>query len=206
MIEAAVAAIRAGKPVVLPTDTVYGLAATPYRPEPTLRLARLKGRDETQPTALVCGSVEFLFECVPELFGRSGEIVRALLPGPYTLVLTNPARRFRWLTGARPDTIGVRVPELSGPGAEVLRRVGAVAATSANLHGGEEARRLDDVPEAIRAACAAQVDGGELPGTPSTVLDFTGPEPLVLREGAALAAEALDRVSGLVRTAPSPRR
>jgi L-threonylcarbamoyladenylate synthase len=205
VIEAAVAAIRAGKPVVLPTDTVYGLAATPYRPEPVLRLARLKGRDETQPTALLTTSVEFLFECVPELFGRSGEIIRALLPGPYTLVLPNPGRRFRWLAGARPDTIGVRVPKLSGPGSEVLRRVGAIAATSANVHGGEAARRLDDVPEAVRAACAALVEGGELPGTPSTVLDFTGAEPLVLREGAALAAEALDRISALVRTAPSPR-
>jgi L-threonylcarbamoyladenylate synthase len=206
VIEAAVAAIRAGKPVVLPTDTVYGLAATAYRPEPVLRLARLKGRDETQPTALVAGSIESLFDCVPELFGRSGQIVRALLPGPYTLVLPNPGRRYRWLAGTRPDAIGVRVPALSGPGSEVLRRVGAVAATSANAHGGEEPRRLDEVPESIRAACAALVDGGELPGTPSTVLDFTGPEPLVLREGAAPAADALDRVSVLVRTAPSPRR
>lgn len=194
MIEAAVEAIRSGKPVVLPTDTVYGLCTTPYRSEPVLRLARLKGRDEQQPTALVAESIEFLFECVPELRGRSGEIIRALLPGPYTLVLPNPARRFRWLTGARPETIGVRVPELSGPGAEVLARVGAVAATSANLHGGGEARRLEDVPEEIRAACAALVDGGELPGTPSTVLDFTGADPVVLREGAAPAAEALDLV------------
>lgn len=194
MIEAAVEAIRSGKPVVLPTDTVYGLCTTPYRSEPVLRLARLKGRDEQQPTALVAESIEFLFECVPELRGRSGEIIRALLPGPYTLVGPNPARRFRWLTGARPETIGVRVPELSGPGAEVLARVGAVAATSANLHGGGEARRLEDVPEEIRAACAALVDGGELPGTPSTVLDFTGADPVVLREGAAPAAEALDLV------------
>jgi L-threonylcarbamoyladenylate synthase len=206
VIEAAVQAIRAGKPVVLPTDTVYGLATTPYRSEPVLRLARLKGREGSQPTALLADSIELLFECLPELRGRSGEIVRALLPGPYTLVLSNPALRFPWLAGVRPDTIGVRVPDLAGPGAEVLARVGAVAATSANRHGGEDARRLADVPDEIRSACAALVDAGELAGTPSTVIDFTGAEPVVLREGAAPAAGALERVSALVRSAPSLRR
>jgi tRNA A37 threonylcarbamoyladenosine synthetase subunit TsaC/SUA5/YrdC len=88
----------------------------------------------------------------------------------------------------------------------VLARVGAVAATSANRHGGADARRLADVPEEIRAACAALVDGGELSGTPSTVLDFTGAEPAVLREGAAPAAAALERVSAFARRAPSLRR
>ena len=206
MIERAVEAIRAGKPVVLPTDTVYGLCTTPYRSEPVLGLAQLKGREQDQPVALLAESVERLFECVPELRGRSGEIIRALLPGPYTLVLPNPARRFPWLTGARPDTIGVRVPELSGPAAEVLAQVGAVAATSANLHGAGDPRRLDDVPLEIRRACAALVDAGELPGTPSTVLDFSGAEPVVLREGAAPAAKALERVSSFARSAPTRGR
>jgi L-threonylcarbamoyladenylate synthase len=198
VIERAVEAIEAGEAVVLPTDTVYGLCTTPHRSEPVRRLAQLKDRDEAQPIALVAESVEVLFECVPELLGRSGEIIRALLPGPYTLVLPNPARRFRWLTGARPDTIGVRVPELSGPSAEVLARVGAVAATSANVHGRPDPRRLDEVPAEIRDRAAVLVDGGELLGTPSTVIDFTGDEPVVVREGAAPAAEALQRVSGLV--------
>src|SRR4029453_8230220 len=103
-------------------DTVYGLGTTPYGPEPVERLARLKGRDIFQPTALMTESVDMLFECVPELRGRSGEIVRALLPGPYTLVLPNPARRYRWMTGTRPNTIGVRVPRLSGAGEELLTR------------------------------------------------------------------------------------
>jgi L-threonylcarbamoyladenylate synthase len=202
VIDAAAEAIRAGKPVVFPADTVYGLGTSPYRPEPVERLARLKGRNIFQPTALMAASVELLFECVPELRGRSGEIVRALLPGPYTLVLPNPGRRYRWMTGTRPDTIGVRVPELSGPGAELLARVGAVAATSANVHGGRDPRRLEDVPKEIRAVCAAVVDGGDLPGTASTVIDFTGPEPAVLREGAVPAAEALERVSAI--SAPAP--
>jgi L-threonylcarbamoyladenylate synthase len=201
VIDVAVDAVRTGKLVLFPADTVYGLATTPYSPEPVERLARLKGRDIFQPTALMAADAELLFECVPELRGRSGEIVRALLPGPYTLVLSNPGRRFRWMSGTRPDTIGVRVPQLSGPGAELLGRVGALAATSANVHGGGDARRLEDVHEEIRQACAAVVDGGELPGTASTVIDFTGTEPVVLREGAAPSAEALERVSAILAPA-----
>src|SRR3712207_3047792 len=138
MIEDVVAAVRAGKVVLLPTDTVYGLCATPYREEPVRRLYRLKGRDDAQPAALVASDVEMLFECIPELRGRSGTIARALLPGPYTLVLPNPARRYRWLTGSRPETIGVRVPDLSGDARAALYRLGAIAATSANLHGGSD--------------------------------------------------------------------
>jgi L-threonylcarbamoyladenylate synthase len=130
---------------------------------------------------------------VPELRGRVGILVRALLPGPFTLVLPNPGERFRWLTGSTPDRIGVRVPELSGPGAEVLERVGAVVATSANLRGGPEPTRVEDVPVEIRAGAAAIVDGGALPGTPSTVLDLTGPEPTVIREGAVPAEQAIER-------------
>jgi L-threonylcarbamoyladenylate synthase len=178
--------------VVLPTDTVYGLCGDPGREAPTLEVYRMKQRPAQQPTALLAKDVELLLELVPEL--RSAEaLLRALLPGPYTLVLPNPAQRYPWLNGSSPGTIGVRVAELSGPGAEVLERVGAVAATSANLHGGPEARRLEDVPVEIRAGAAALVDGGDLPGTPSTVLDLTGAEPRVVREGAVPAAEALER-------------
>jgi L-threonylcarbamoyladenylate synthase len=193
VIQAAVDAIRGGRPAVLPTDTVYGLCAGPYREGPVRRVYRIKGRSPDQPTALLVRDVELLFECVPELRGRAGTLVSALLPGPYTLVVPNPAHRYRWLTGTTPDRIGVRVPELSGPGAEVLARVGAVAATSANLPGGPDPRRLEDVPDAIRAGVDALVDGGELPGTPSTVLDLTAPEPKVLREGAVPGAQALEQ-------------
>ena len=195
VIEDAVAAIRGGKAIVLPTDTVYGLCATPYREDPVLRMYRLKGRPETQPTALMASDVDMLFECVPELRGRAGTIARTLLPGPLTLVLPNPARRYRWLTGETPDKIGVRVPALAGGAATVLAQVGAVAATSANLRGGPEPRRLEDVAPELRARVAAAVDGGELPGVASTVIDFTGDEPKVLREGAVTAAEAIGRLA-----------
>ena len=195
MIDEAVAAIRAGQPVVLPTDTVYGLCADPDREAPAQAVARLKGREEGQPTALLFRDIELLFESIPELRGgRVAAPVGALLPGPFTLILPNPAQRYRWLTGNNPEAIGVRVPRLDGPGADVLGRVGVVLATSANLHGGPDPRRLDDVPEEIRQACGALVDGGELPGMPSTVLDLTGPEPKVLREGAVPAAEALGQL------------
>jgi L-threonylcarbamoyladenylate synthase len=181
VIDVAVEAILAGQPVILPTDTVYGLCTTAASAPAVEALYRLKGRPATQPTAILAGDVEALLESVPELPER---IVRALLPGPYTLVLPNPARRFAWLTGGRAEAIGVRVPELPADAAEVLRRAGPVVATSANLAGGPDPRRLDDVPRELRDAAAAEIDGGELPGVASTVVDFTGDEPRVLREGA----------------------
>jgi L-threonylcarbamoyladenylate synthase len=198
VIDAAVAAITSGRLAIVPTDTVYGLATTPHCEEPVRRLYRAKGREELQPTALVASDLELLFECVPELRGRSATMARALLPGPYTLVLPNPARRYRWLSGATPDAIGVRVPDLDGPGREVLDRVGAYAATSANLPGKPDPTVLDEVPAELRALAEAVVDGGALPGTPSTVLDLTGVEPKVLREGAVPAEEALRAVASVL--------
>jgi L-threonylcarbamoyladenylate synthase len=197
-VDDAVQAIRAGKPVILPFDTVYGLAAEPHLEESTRRLYELKGRDETQPSALVASSLESLFEYVPELRGRVGSLARLLLPGPLTLILPNPAHRFRWITGTNEEAIGVRVPGLRGPGGQVLERVGALVATSANHPGEPDPGRLEDVPEDIRSGAAALVDGGPLPGTPSTVIDLTGPEARVIREGAFPAAEALSRLAAAV--------
>ncbi len=184
LVETAVEAIGAGRPVVLPTDTVYGLCSSPLAPE---SLSRLKGRGPDQPIALLASDVDILLELVPEL---PEQAVRALLPGRLTLILPNPERRFPLLAGSRPDTIGVRVPELRGAALRIVTRAGGVAATSANLHGGPDPRRLDEVPEPIRRE-AVLVDGGELPGIPSTVVDLTGDEPRILREGAVPAADVL---------------
>lgn len=189
MIDEVVAAIRAGAPVVLPTDTVYGLCADPMSEEAVRGLYRLKGRGELQPTALVAYDAEAAAAAIPELRGQT------LLPGPYTLIVRNPARRLPWLTGERPETIGVRLPALPGDAAAVLERVGVVAATSANPPGGRDPRRLEDVPPEIRSGCGALLDGGELPGVASTVVDLTGAEPVVLREGAVPSEEALRAVA-----------
>jgi L-threonylcarbamoyladenylate synthase len=196
-VDEVVKAIRAGDPVILPTDTVYGLCSSPYSFDAAVRLYTLKGREGTHPTALLASDVDMLLECVPELRGRAATLARALLPGPFTLVLPNPAGRFRWLTGTTPTAIGVRVAELPGEAASVLERVGAVVATSANRPGGRDPRTLEEVPAEIRAGAAAEIDGGPLSGVPSTVLDLTGPEPKVLREGAVPAAEALERLSAV---------
>jgi L-threonylcarbamoyladenylate synthase len=191
----AVRALRAGKPVILPTDTVYGLCASAYTSQPAERLYELKGRDAQQPSALLAADLDMLLECVLELRGRAATIARALLPGPYTLILPNPARRYRWVTGATPEAVGVRVPELPPEAESVVAHIGCVVATSANLAGGPDPRRVDEIPEAILHGVGAVVDAGELPGLPSTVLDFTGTEPRVIREGAASAAAAFERVA-----------
>jgi L-threonylcarbamoyladenylate synthase len=192
--EELVGAIRIGKPVIIPTDTVYGLVADGYREAPARWLYTLKGRPATMPCALLAADLDTILDAVPEVRGRAAVQARALLPGPYTLVLPNPARRFRWICGDNPTAIGVRVPELSEAARGVVARVGVVASTSANVHGGPDPRRLEDVPAELRARVAAELDGGELPGAPSTVLDLTGSEPRVLREGAGSAAEAIERV------------
>jgi L-threonylcarbamoyladenylate synthase len=154
----AVTALRAGRAVILPTDTVYGLCVLP---EHAALLAELKGRPEDVPVATLYADVEAAPDLLPE--------ARALLPGPYTFVV-----------GGR----GVRVPVLPPRVAEIIRAVGAVAATSANLHGRPDPCRLADVPTELREAAGAEIDGGELPGVPSTVVDLTGPEPIMLRAGA----------------------
>jgi L-threonylcarbamoyladenylate synthase len=193
-VELVITAVKAGEPVLLPTDTVYGLATSAEREDYATRVYRLKGRDATQPTALLAASIENLLECIPELGGRSDVILRTLLPGPYTLILPNPARRYRWLTGVRTDAIGVRVPELPELARRVVDGAGCVMATSANDPGGPNPASLDDVPQRIREAVAAELDLGPLPGTPSTVIDFTRDEPFVIRDGAAPAADAIARV------------
>ena len=164
------------------------------------RLYDLKRREGEQPSALVAAGVDQLVECVPELHGPVESLLRKLLPGPLTLVVPNPARRFAWLTGRKPETIGLRVPDLPEASAEVLRQVAFLVATSANHPGRPDPMRLDEVPRDIGDAAGAEIDGEDLPGAPSTVIDLTGPKPRVLREGALGAAEALRRLDAAVRS------
>ena len=159
----AVAALRAGQAVILPTDTVYGLCALPEHEDV---LFELKGRDRSKPVALIAADIDV---CSPRR--PRPRRPRALLPGPVHA-------RLRERRCARPE------PPVRKR-AEVVREVGVVAATSANLSGGPDPRRVEDVPEEIRAAVGAIVDAGELPGTPSTVIDLRGDEPVVLRQAPA---------------------
>ena len=163
MSEAAVAALRAGRAVILPTDTVYGLCALP---EHEHVLYELKGRDGSKPVALLAADVAALAAAVP---GLDTAMLGRYLPGPYTLVV---------------GAVGVRVPDLPPAAADVVGAVGVVAATSANRSGGPDPRRVEDIPQEIQAGCGAIVDAGELPGVPSTVIDLTGAVPRVLRQGA----------------------
>lgn len=164
----AVEALRSGRAVVLPTDTVYGLCALPEHEDV---LFQLKGRDRSKPIALLAADVDALLAALP---GLDRDVLARYVPGPYTLVVPSPSG----------GTVGVRVPDLPEASAAVVREVGVVAATSANASGGPNPRRVADVPKEIRDACGAVVDAGELPGVPSTVLDLTGDEPRVLRPGA----------------------
>jgi L-threonylcarbamoyladenylate synthase len=193
-VEAAVAAVRAGELVVLPTDTVYGLCADARNEEAVGRIAELKGRPGGMPIALLAAELDAVLVSVPEVEPWAA-VARELLPGPYTLVLPNPAERLPWLAGANSYSLGIRIPKLPEPARAVLGQVGIVAATSANLHGQPDPGSLEDVPEEIVDAVAALVDAGELPGSPSTVVDLTGPQPRVLREGAVPAAEALAAIA-----------
>jgi L-threonylcarbamoyladenylate synthase len=189
-VEDTVAALRAGDLVVLPTDTVYGLCAPARNAVAVARINELKRRP-SQSVAIVAASTETLIECVPELRFGWQTLLEEVLPGPYTLVLPNPKRRLRTLSPGREETIGVRVPELPELSRRVLEQFGVVAASSANHHGEPDPRTVQEVPEEIRAAVGAVLDVGELPGTPSTVIDLSGQKPFVVRVGAGDPAPVL---------------
>jgi L-threonylcarbamoyladenylate synthase len=180
---------------------VYGLACDPDAEEAVQRLYRLKGRDAGKPAAVLLFSLELALDALPELGPRTRAALEALLPGGLTVLLPNPAGRWPLACGPDPGTLGLRVPALAAR-LSALRNVRrAVMQSSANASGEPDARRLADVPAALREAVDLALDGGELPGTPSTVLDLRGFEPdgawSVLRPGAvdaAALAAALDGV------------
>ena len=132
-------ALRDGGLCIVPTDTVYGIGAAAAVEAACLRAFELKRRPPGQPTALVAGSVECLADALGlDAAGPETPLLGALLPGPLTLVVANPGRRFAHLCGADPDRIGVRVPDLLPEVAELADLAGGLALTSANLHGGRD--------------------------------------------------------------------
>ena len=173
-----------GGVALFPADTVYGLACDPESPQAVGRLYEIKGRPPERPAAVMFFVLEEALVALPDLGSRTRDALERLLPGPVTLLLPNPERRFPLACGPSPDRLGLRVPDV--PLLADVRR--PVMQSSANPSGGADARRLDDVDPAIRAAVDLELDGGELPGTPSTVIDLSdyedGGEYTIMREGA----------------------
>jgi L-threonylcarbamoyladenylate synthase len=162
------AALAAGGVVVFAADTVYGLACDPDDATAVARLYALKGRPPDKPAAVMFFDRDDAFTALPELGARTHALLERLLPGGVTALLPNPRGRYPLACGPDPQTLGLRVPDLpalAGVGRPVLQ-------SSANVAGGPEARHLVDVPAPIRSAADLVLDGGELPGTPSTVVDL----------------------------------
>jgi L-threonylcarbamoyladenylate synthase len=180
---------------VFPADTLYGLACDPARPEAIERINALKNRDPDKPSAVMFFSPLAMRELVSTLGSRTRDALGALLPGAVTVVVDNPGRLYPAACGADPQRLGVRL--IDGPlaGVEV-----AILQTSANRSGEAPPSRFDDVdPDLVDEADLA-IDGGELGGAPSTVVDLTAVDSgggwSVLRDGALDVAELERRLAG----------
>jgi tRNA threonylcarbamoyl adenosine modification protein (Sua5/YciO/YrdC/YwlC family) len=160
--------IGVGGLVLFPSDTVYGLACDPEDRFAVERLYLLKRRALDKPSAVMFWGVEDVSDAVPELGERTRLAMSRVMPGPVSLLVPNPAGRFPFACGGDRSTLGIRVPRL--PGLAGVRR--PVLQSSANRAGGFDPRRLEDVPALLRAAVDLVIDGGDLPGTPSTVIDL----------------------------------
>jgi L-threonylcarbamoyladenylate synthase len=189
------ATIGSGGVVLFPSDTVYGLACDPLDAEAIERLYALKGRAPDKAAAVMFFSLPAALAALPELGSVTRAAMEALLPGGVTLLLPNPERRFPLACRADPTTLGLRViavDVLGRPPAPVLQ-------SSANRSGQPEARRLADVDPSISAGVALAIDGGELPGIASTVIDLRSYEQdrdwTIVRQGlvgVTAVAAALD--------------
>ena len=191
--------MAAGGLAVFPADTVYGVACDPDAKEAVQRLYLLKGRAAEKPAAVLFFALDLALEALPELGPRTRAALDALLPDALTLLLPNPAGRWPLACGPDPSTVGLRVPALPSPAAALHGVRRPVMQSSANTSGGPDARRLADVPVPLRDAADLVLDGGELPGKPSTVVDLRGFEEhgtwSVVREGAV----ATDVIAGSLR-------
>jgi L-threonylcarbamoyladenylate synthase len=186
--------IAGGGVVVFPADGLYGLACDPLNAGAIARIYSLKGRDEGKPGAVMFFSPLIMRELLLSLGERTREAIAALLPGPVTLVVHNPERRYPLACREDPERLGLRLIEgpLAGAACPIFQ-------TSANVSGESAPARFEDVPEEIVRGADLAIDGGELTGKPSTVVDITGLELgggwRVLREG-GLPVEELRRALG----------
>jgi L-threonylcarbamoyladenylate synthase len=180
-LEYAVNLLHQGQLVAFPTDTVYGLGALISDPQAIEQLYMVKGRDAAKAIAVLLGKAEALGQVTTEMGDLAQKLAQNFWPGPLTLVVAR-----------RPDlpeklsaypTVGVRMPD--HPDAlELLNRTGPLAVTSANLSGMPSASNVEQVLEQLGGRIPLILDGGQTPGgQPSTVVDCTGAEPTILRQG-----------------------
>ncbi len=184
-VAAAARALRAGRLVVYPTDTLFGLGARAADPVAVARLAEAKGRPSGQPTSVMVSSVPEL-EALANLAPAGRRFVRCHLPGPYT-VLVRPSPLARSTLAPRlfgpHGTLGVRVPDHAVARA-IARASGPVTATSANRHGEPPATTVGAARRAFGPTVALYVGGGPAPsGRPSTLVDLSGARPRSLSRG-----------------------
>lgn len=183
-----------GGVAVFPADGLYGLACDPLDAAAIERIYRLKGRDDGKPAAVMYLSPLAMRELVAGFGPRTRAAVGALLPGPVTLVVANPERRYPLACRANPERLGVRL--IGGPLAGVMR---PLFQTSANRSGEPPASRFEDVPAGIVAGADLAIDGGALGGLPSTVVDLTRLDAdsgwTVLRQGALPEEELAARLT-----------
>jgi L-threonylcarbamoyladenylate synthase len=191
--------ISVGGVALFPADTVYGLATEPDSREGFDRLYALKGRPPVRPSAVMFFQHDLALAALPELGPRTRAAFDRLLPGPVTLIVPNPAGRFPLACGPDPRRLGVRVPALTGELEPLAAARWPVLQSSANPSGAPDARRLADVDDRIRAGVDLQLDGGELPGTPSTVIDLSGYEDrgdyAIVRHGALSPGDVAARLA-----------
>lgn len=185
--------IAGGGVAVFPADGLYGLACDPLRADAIARLYALKGRDDDKPSAVLFFSPLILRELVGSLGERTREALAALLPGPVTVVVHNPERRYPLACRADPERLGLRLIEgpLAGAATPLFQ-------TSANRSGEPAPGRFEDVPAELVDGADLAIDGGELTGAPSTVIDVTGLELgeswRILRAGAMPEADVAERL------------
>lgn len=182
------AALAAGGVGLFPADTVYGLAVDAEDAGAFRRLQDLKGRAPAKPAAVMFFDPGLALAALEGVGPRTRDAISRVLPGPVTAIVPNPAGRYPLACGPAPDRLGIRIPGL-GPELEPLLAIRrALLQSSANPSGGADPRRIEEVEPSIRAGVDAEIDGGVLPGRPSTVVDLrayeTAGEYEVLREGA----------------------
>ena len=196
-LEAAIAQLMAGEIAVVPTDTVYGLAAALDSPSGIDLLYTTKGRPRSQPCQVLIYSADALDEVLAGCATAVADAVAALLPGTVTCLVSDPQERFAAASGDSPGSVGLRAPRV-GP---VLASTGiTLVATSANDPGGADPSRASQVPVELREAAAVVLDAGELPGVASSVIDLRPVErgePARLIRPGPNAAEVRERLEAL---------